>query len=266
MAESVPSLPTTLSGSALYVGKIVIQQGATDGTAYSRDWGASVVNQITTDHGDLSGLADDDHVQYHNDTRGDVRYLYKENTTEFIPDGDYEPATKKYVDDSIITGSSPLTTKGDLYTFNTDNARLAVGTDGYYLVADSGETTGLRYIGENTELAFACSDETSDLTTGEKISIDMPYDMTITRVYASVTTAPVGSTLQIDVEDEGVSILNAVLSIAVSTNNAETSSFSGATTSYSMSKGDLLTIDIDQIGTTTAGAGLVVHLVGVKTV
>lgn len=27
-----------------------------------------------TDHGDLIGLADDDHTQYHNDTRGDARY------------------------------------------------------------------------------------------------------------------------------------------------------------------------------------------------
>jgi len=27
------------------------------------------------DHGNLSGLADDDHSQYHNDTRGDARYL-----------------------------------------------------------------------------------------------------------------------------------------------------------------------------------------------
>jgi hypothetical protein len=30
-----------------------------------------------TDHGLLSGLADDDHTQYHNDTRGDVRYYTK---------------------------------------------------------------------------------------------------------------------------------------------------------------------------------------------
>lgn len=27
-----------------------------------------------TDHGALTGLADDDHAQYHNDTRGDARY------------------------------------------------------------------------------------------------------------------------------------------------------------------------------------------------
>lgn len=31
--------------------------------------------------------------------RGDVRYLYRENVSAFTPDGDYEPATKKYVDD-----------------------------------------------------------------------------------------------------------------------------------------------------------------------
>jgi len=42
-------------------------------------------------------------------------------------------------------GSSPLTTKGDLYTFSTVDARLAVGNNGETLVADSAATTGLRY-------------------------------------------------------------------------------------------------------------------------
>jgi hypothetical protein len=42
---------------------------------------------------------------------------------------------------------SPLTTKGDLYTYSTDNDRLAVGNDGETLVADSSTSTGLRYQG-----------------------------------------------------------------------------------------------------------------------
>jgi len=42
-------------------------------------------------------------------------------------------------------GSSPLTTKGDLYTYSTTDARLAVGNNGETLVADSAATTGLRY-------------------------------------------------------------------------------------------------------------------------
>jgi hypothetical protein len=43
------------------------------------------------------------------------------------------------------TGPSALTTKGDIATFSTAVARLAVGNNGETLVADSSTTTGLRY-------------------------------------------------------------------------------------------------------------------------
>jgi len=36
------------------------------------EWATSPAG--VTDHGLLSGLADDDHTQYHNDARGDARY------------------------------------------------------------------------------------------------------------------------------------------------------------------------------------------------
>ena len=41
--------------------------------------------------------------------------------------------------------TSPLTTKGDLYGYSTSNARLPVGADGLPLVADSTQTTGLKW-------------------------------------------------------------------------------------------------------------------------
>lgn len=41
--------------------------------------------------------------------------------------------------------TSPLTTKGDLYTYSTGGARLPVGTNGQILVADSTTSTGLRW-------------------------------------------------------------------------------------------------------------------------
>lgn len=35
---------------------------------------SSMINDADVDHGSLGGLSDDDHSQYHNDTRGDARY------------------------------------------------------------------------------------------------------------------------------------------------------------------------------------------------
>ena len=48
--------------------------------------------------------------------------------------------------DYIQAGAvSPLTTKGDLYTFSTSDARLGVGANNTVLTADSAEATGLKW-------------------------------------------------------------------------------------------------------------------------
>lgn len=44
-----------------------------------------------------------------------------------------------------ITGSSPLTTKGDVYGYSSNNARVPIGADGTVLTADSAQALGLKW-------------------------------------------------------------------------------------------------------------------------
>lgn len=68
----------------------------------------------------------------------------QEGMISYLKDTD---VTQSYSGSAWVTigGSSPLTTKGDLYTYSTTNARLGVGTNGQILTADSAEATGLKW-------------------------------------------------------------------------------------------------------------------------
>ena len=68
-----------------------------------------------TDHGALTGLADDDHTQYHNDARGDVRYPRKNSTTT-------NPAAS---DDGYDIGSVWVNTTNDSAFICVDNTATA---------------------------------------------------------------------------------------------------------------------------------------------
>lgn len=64
-------------------------------------------------------------------------------TPSSVPTTDYQIANKKYVDDQTTAGS-PLTTKWDIYTYGTSNARLPIWVNWQLLMADSLETTWIK--------------------------------------------------------------------------------------------------------------------------
>jgi hypothetical protein len=121
---------------------------------------------------------------------------------------------------------------------------------------------GGSFVGLPIELGYACSDETTALTTGEKVAFYAPFAFNLTSVECCVTTAPTGSALTVDVESPaGTSLLSAAASISASAFTA-TGSVSGGT--QSIAKGSRVSIDIDQIGLTIAGTGLKVTLIGTR--
>ena len=168
-----------------------------------------------------------------------------------------------------------LNSKGDLLSRNsTVLARLAVGSDGKVLTAKASEATGLSWETPSAHPAFtqsfiiACSDEGTALTTGTaKVSFRMPYAFTLTAgaggITASCNQAPTGAILTMDINEAGSTILSTKLTIAI----GSTTSVGGTDpviSDVNLAANALMTVDIDQIGSSNAGTGLKVTLIGVK--
>ena len=116
------------------------------------------------------------------------------------------------------------------------------------------------------ELVIACSDETTSLTTGTaKVTFRMPYAMTLTGVRASVNTAPTGSTIIVDINEGGSTLMTTTkLSIDASEFTSTTAASAAALTDTALADDAEITIDLDQIGSTIAGKGLKVTLIGTR--
>jgi len=114
--------------------------------------------------------------------------------------------------------------------------------------------------------SFAVGDEATDITTGvAKVTLRMPYAMTLTEVRASVTTAPVGSTIIMDVNLGGTSIFTTnLLSIDAAEKTSTTAATAANITTTALTDDGEITVDIDQIGSSTAGAGIKVYLIGTR--
>ena len=136
-----------------------------------------------------------------------------------------------------------------------------------YAVVQGGETKKIQFDQMveliPAELVIACSDETTDLTTGTaKVTFRMPYKMNCTEVRANVNTAPVGSTIEVDINKSGASILGTVISIDASEKTSTTAATPPFIDTPTLEDDSEITIDIDQVGSSTAGKGLKVVMIG----
>lgn len=130
----------------------------------------------------------------------------------------------------------------------------------------TGATTHEHELQITESIMFAVSDEDTDLTTGTaEITFRMPYAFTLTAVRASVKTAPTGSVLTVDINESGTTILSTKITIDATEKTSTTAATAPVISDSSLADDAEMTVDIDGIGSTIAGTGLKVTLIGYKT-
>ena len=177
--------------------------------------------------------------------------------------GNLQPASDEGTD---------LTTKGDIHGYSTDNVRGPVGTNDHVLTADSTNSFGIAYkdvgtlSGSKQSFIVAASDETTDLTTGDdKVQFRMPFAFTVTEVRASVNTAPTGAAISVQIQESGSDILSTPITIDVSETTSETAATPPVISDSSLADNAIIAIDLDAVGSTVAGTGLKIAIIGNRT-
>tara|TARA_R110002020_G_scaffold83767_4_gene208053 strand:+ start:907 stop:2265 length:1359 start_codon:yes stop_codon:yes gene_type:complete len=169
-------------------------------------------------------------------------------------DHQYVVAVSELAADRTVT--LPLLGAADEFTFNAHTQTLTNKT----ISASSNTISALP-----VEIGMACSDETTALTTGAaKATFRMPHAMTLTAVRASVTTAPVGSVLTVDINEGGSTILSTKITIDASEKTSTTAATPPVISDSALADDAEITVDIDTVGSSTAGAGLKIWLIGTR--
>jgi len=107
-----------------------------------------------------------------------------------------------------------------------------------------------------------CVDETTSLTVATVATFRMPHAFTLTGVRASLTSVASGADLIVDIQEGGVTVLSTLLSIDANTLTSTTATTPAVISDAALADDAEITIDVTQIGSGNAGAGLKVTLIG----
>lgn len=148
---------------------------------------------------------------------------------------------------------SPLTTKGDLFGFDTADARIPVGSNDQVLTADSAQALGVKWATPDTVRAFHTYAITGDFAVGTgTLRVPITVAQTITNIRAMCDEAPTTTDVIFDVNKNGTTIYPTTTKPTITAGTNDSSNSTPDTTA--LAAGDYLTIDVDQVGTGTVGA------------
>jgi hypothetical protein len=157
---------------------------------------------------------------------------------------------------------------GSMPTFSTAANAVNFCTFYYDSAADLLYGAMLDSITPATEpvlIQVAVGDETTAITTGAgKVTFRTPFAFTLTAVRASVNTAPTGAAILIDINESGTTVLSTKLMIDATEKTSTTAATPYVISDSAIADDAEISIDFDQVGSTIAGAGVKVTLIGTR--
>jgi hypothetical protein len=140
--------------------------------------------------------------------------------------------------------------------FNTVTGLTSTGT------ISANTISATTYQNTPTALQVACSDEVTALVTGNTTTFRMPYNMNVTEVRGSLTTAQTaGGTFTVDILNNGTTILSTLITIDNSLKTSKTSAIQPVVSTANLVDDSEMVVKITQIGNGTA-RGLKVTILG----
>ena len=165
-----------------------------------------------------------------------------------------------------------ITTQGDLRRGDSSGnpERLAIGAANTMLFSN-GTTeswvTGAGNIAPTMSFIVSLTAEDGDLTVADNLAqIRMPFAFTLTEVRAFVNTAPTGAALTFDITEGGSSILSTLITIDASQKTSTTATTPPVIDDSTLADDAIIGFNCDVIGSTVAGAGAKIMLIGYETV
>ncbi len=157
---------------------------------------------------------------------------------------------------------------GELITWDSSGVidTVAVGSSGEVLTSNGVGSAPTFQVAPGAQLqsfVIPASDETTDLTTGDaQVTFRMPYAFTLTKVKASVTSAPTGAVITINIRESGVDVLSTPITIDANELTSESAVTPPVITDPNLADDSEIKIDLDTVGSVTPGKGLKVVLIG----
>jgi len=171
---------------------------------------------------------------------------------------------------NLRTALSPDTTgTGDIvfavspaFTGTPTSPTASTGTSTTQIATTAFVQNEIAQVTESPEFfILTVGSEDIGLTTGTaKFTFRTPYACTLESVKATVTSAPTGSSVIVDINENGSTVLSTKLSIDASETTSTSASSQAVISDSSLANDAEITIDIDQVGSVSPGVGLKVYM------